>query len=225
MNSAENKKLKTSWRYLSIVIISTLIVAGGILYYQKLFIKEIKTQSFEIFPKENMSKVETEEKNKDLIVEEIPEESLGEVSLAYLKKGKTKIGDFIIERIEPRIEENNIIFRIEDDIKVVSPRYKDEGSPSSWEAFERGYTIYYKDKPIYKDVATALDVFIFDYKNKTYIGIKIASAGTGGTFSYLSFFTFIRELKNLNFIDTISADGSLKDILKEINYLIQKQNL
>jgi len=210
---------KTNWKFILIVLVLAFIVGGGILVYQKFANKEIETQILEIPLQEYVTKSEAEKRNKDLIFE-IPEESLEEVSLIDLKEGKNRIGDIIIEKIGLMTNADNIIFKIDDDIKVESPKYKGEGSPSSWEAFERGYTIYYKNKQIYKDTSTALNVFIFSYKNKKYIAIQTASAGTGGVFYYLSLFDF-KDRENIKFLDTISVNGSLKDIIKEINYLNQ----
>jgi hypothetical protein len=89
MDSSENKKLKTNWEYLLIVITFGFLVGASILYFQYRWLsqKPIESPAVEI---KKESKLETKEKFVEILLEE-------------LKDGENKVGDIVIEKNKPKL--------------------------------------------------------------------------------------------------------------------------
>jgi len=61
MTNRENKKLKTNWKYLLVVIILAFIVGGGILNYGRIIQKKVKVPEIKVSEKEKVSDYATPE--------------------------------------------------------------------------------------------------------------------------------------------------------------------
>lgn len=169
-----NKKSKTNWKYLLIVIILTVIVGGGISIYQYwLFQKEMKLPEI-----------------KKPILEK--ERKVAEVPFEELKVGRNQVENVIVEKIKPieiksTVIQNNIAQYEINKIKISVNKEIHE------------YTIYYKDNLINTGkypTTNPIKISTFTYKDNEYY---IISSSEIQQFNVHEFYVFTHkgELKSV----------------------------